>query len=65
MKRSSTSTPVKHAKDSRANDRHRTRVLNDVGRMFDEVYTQLDLQLTRMAQVQLQFEALRAKFRLL
>jgi len=36
-----------------------------LGRMFDDLYTQLDLQLTRLAQIQLQFDALRMKIRLL
>ena len=65
MKRSLTNARVKRVNGSRANDRQRTRSLADVGRMFDDLYTQLDLELTRMAQIQLQFDALRAKIRLL
>jgi hypothetical protein len=65
MKRSSLNSRVKRGSDSRANDRHRTRSLADVGRMFDDLYTQLDLELTRMAQIQLQFDTLRSKIRLL
>ena len=41
------------------------RFAADVARMFDELYSQLDRQLTQMAQIQLQFDALRAKIRLL
>ena len=65
MKRSSTDSRVKSLRELTVNDRHRTRSLVDVGRMFDDLYTQLDLQLTRMAQIQLQFDALRSKIRLL
>jgi hypothetical protein len=65
MKRSSLNSRVKRVSDSRANDRQRTRSLADVGRMFDDLYTQLDLELTRMAQIQLQFDTLRSKIRLL
>jgi hypothetical protein len=65
MKRSFVHSRVKRVNDSRTNDRQRTRSLADVGRMFDDLYTQLDLELTRMAQIQLQFDALRSKIRLL
>ena len=36
-----------------------------LGRRFDDLYTQLDLQLTGMANIQLQFDALRAEMKLL
>ena len=39
------------------------RSVADLGRMFDDLYSQLDLQLTRMAQLQLEFDALRSKIR--
>ncbi len=65
MKRTLADSRVKRVSDSRANGRKRTRSLADVGRMFDDLYTQLDLELTRMAQIQLQFDTLRSKIRLL
>ena len=65
MKRSLADSRVKRVSESRANKRQRTRSLADVGRMFDDLYTQLDLELTRMAQIQLQFHTLRSKIRLL
>ncbi len=43
----------------------RARALADLGRRFDDLYTQLDLQLTGMANIQLQFDALRAEIKLL
>jgi hypothetical protein len=63
-KRTLGNSRVKRVSDSR-NDRQRSRSLADVGRMFDDLYTQLDLELTRMAQIQLQFDTLRSKIRLL
>jgi hypothetical protein len=65
MKRSLTNDRVRRVSTSRADNRQRSRSLTDVTRMFDDLYTQLDLQLTRMAQIQLQFDALRSKVRLL
>jgi hypothetical protein len=66
MKERSTKRRVQLAKKPRAvDDRQRIRSLADVGRMFDDLYSQLDLQLTRMAEIQLQFDALRSKIRLL
>jgi len=56
---------VKRAKPRAADDRERMRLLAAVGRMFDDLYSQLDRQLTRMAEIQLQFDALRSKIRLL
>ena len=41
----------------------RTRAIASLGRQFDDLYEQLDLQLTRMAHIQLQFDALRSKIR--
>lgn len=57
---------VRQVKKARGNgSRQQARFAADVARMFDELYSQLDLQLTRMAQIQLQFDVLRAKIRLL
>ena len=64
-KRTFANSRVKRVSDSRANNRQRSRSLADVGRMFDDLYTQLDQELTRMAQIQLQFDTLRSKIRLL
>ena len=41
----------------------RSRAIASLGRQFDDLYEQLDLQLTRMAHIQLQFDALRSKIR--
>ena len=65
MKGHSTKGRVKRAGKSRPDARQRTRSAAQLGRMFDDLYTQLDLQLTRLAQIQLQFDALRVKLRLL
>ena len=65
MKGHLTKGRVKRASMSRPNARQRTRSVAQLGRMFDDLYTQLDLQLTRLAQIQLQFDALRMKIRLL
>jgi len=65
MREPSTKGRVKPAKPRAADDRERTRSLAAVGRMFDDLYSQLDRQLTRMAEIQLQFDALRSKIRLL
>ena len=66
MKERSTKELVKRTgKTSGADHRQRARSLAELGRMFDDLYSQLDLQLTRMAQIQLQFDALRSKIRLL
>ena len=64
MRDRSTKGPVKPARKSRRQDTDlRVRSLADLGRMFDDLYSQLDLQLTRMGQLQLQFDALRSKIR--
>jgi len=64
MRDRSTKGPVKPARRSpRQNNHQRVRWVADLGRMFDDLYSQLDLQLTRMAQLQLQFDALRSKIR--
>jgi hypothetical protein len=43
----------------------RARAMADLGRRFDDLYRQLDMQLTGMANIQLQFDALRAEIKLL
>lgn len=50
-------TPESHAR--------RAKAIADLGRRFDDLYMQLDLQLTGMANLQLQFDALRAEIKLL
>ena len=65
MKERSAKERVKRVRKPSVQDHHRTRSLAAIGRMFDDLYSQLDLQLTRMAQIQLQFDALRSKIRLL
>lgn len=49
----------------RTDSRQHTRLVAGVGRQIDDIYLQLDTQLTRMAQIQLQFDDLRSKIRLL
>ena len=39
------------------------RAIASLGREFDDLYEQLDMELTRMANIQLQFDALRSKIR--
>ena len=64
MRERSIKGSVKPARKSRGQNNHlRMRSLADLGRMFDDLYSQLDLQLTRMAQLQLEFDALRSKIR--
>ena len=47
-------------------DRPRRKpTIEELGRRFDDLYSQLDNQLTRMAEIQLEFDALRSKLRLL
>ena len=41
----------------------RAQLMEGVGRQIDEIYLQLDDQLTRMAQIQLQFDELRSRIR--
>ena len=48
---------------SRQDHRGRARAIASLGRQFDDLYEQLDLQLTRMAHIQLQFDGLRSKIR--
>jgi hypothetical protein len=43
----------------------RNRLPALVGRQIDDLYLQLDDQLTRMARIQLQFDRLRSRLRLL
>ena len=55
---------VKRVKaDGRQDHPGRARAIASLGRQFDDLYEQLDLQLTRMAHIQLQFDALRSKIR--
>ena len=64
MRERSTKGSVKPERKSRRQNNHlRMRSVADLGRMFDDLYSQLDLQLTRMAQLQLEFDALRSKIR--
>lgn len=39
------------------------RVVTTIGREIDAIYVQMDDQLTRMAEIQLQFDRLRSKIR--
>ena len=57
-------TPLVKKQHTTDNGR-RTASVAEIGRIFDDLYSQLDLQLTRMAQIQLQFDSLRSKIRLL
>jgi hypothetical protein len=41
------------------------RLVAQLGRQIDDIYSQMDDQLTRMAEIQLQFDRLRSKIRLL
>ena len=43
----------------------RAQAIVDLGRRFDDLYMQLDVQLTEMANIQLQFDAIRAEIKLL
>ena len=55
---------VKRAKTEERQDHPgRARAMASLGRQFDDLYEQMDLQLTRMAHIQLQFDALRSKIR--
>ena len=64
MRERSIKGSVKPARRSRRqNDHLHMRSVADLGRLFDDLYSQLDLQLTRMAQLQLEFDALRSKIR--
>jgi hypothetical protein len=64
MRERSTKGSVKPPRQSRRQNNHlRMRSVADLGRVFDDLYSQLDLQLTRMAQLQLEFDALRSKIR--
>jgi hypothetical protein len=44
---------------------HQPRLAAQVGRQIDDIYLQMDDQLTRMAQTQLQFDRLRSQIKLL
>ena len=46
-----------------ANPRRRARLVAHVGRQVDDIYLQLDTQLTRLAQIQLQFDQLRTRIK--
>jgi hypothetical protein len=52
------------ARKSRA-PRQQPRLAAQVGRQIDDIYLQMDDQLTRMAEIQLQFDRLRSVIRLL
>jgi hypothetical protein len=52
-------------KSGPGNSRPQPRLIGPVGRQIDDIYFQLDDQLTRMAEIQLQFDRLRSKIRLL
>jgi hypothetical protein len=52
------------ARRSRA-PRQQPRLAAQVGRQLDDIYLQMDDQLTRMAEIQLQFDRLRSSIRLL
>ena len=66
MKHRSTSRPSSSAEAARNPRAPRLRPgLARVGREIDAIYLQLDDQLTRMAQIQLRFDRLRSKVRLL
>ena len=45
--------------------RQQPRLAAQIGRQIDDIYLQMDDQLTRMAEIQLQFDRLRAQIRLL
>ena len=45
--------------------RQQPRLAMQVGRQIDDIYFQMDDQLTRMAEIQVQFDRLRSRIRLL
>ena len=49
----------------KARSGQRVGIVAGVGRQLEEIYLQLDTQLTRLAQIQLQVEDLRSKIKLL
>jgi hypothetical protein len=59
--------PARRTKRAKAvtdeDPRPRARFIGTLAREFDDVYEQLDMQLTRMANIQLQLDALRSKIR--
>jgi hypothetical protein len=58
-----TSTAGGAAHSTRA-PRQQPRLAAQVGREIDDIYLQMDDQLTRMAEIQLQFDRLRSRIRL-
>ena len=44
-------------------DRHRTKLIEGLAKQINDIYLQVDAQLTRMAHIQLQLDALRSKIR--
>jgi hypothetical protein len=61
---SRTSTAGGAAHSPRA-PRQQPRLAAQIGQQIDDIYVQMDDQLTRMAEIQLQFDRLRAQIRLL
>jgi hypothetical protein len=49
--------------NGKPNARQRLQLMRGVGRQIDDIYLQLDTQLTRMAHIQLQLDELRSKIR--
>jgi hypothetical protein len=58
-----TAGATRHADSTKS--RLRPRLAGRLGTEIDHIYRQLDEQLTRMAEIQLQFDRLRSKIRLL
>ena len=50
-------------KPAAMSSREQIRVIAGVRRQIEDLYFQLDSQLTRMAEIQLQFDGLRSKIR--
>lgn len=50
-------------KPGTADSRRQTRVAAGVRRQVEDIYLQLDLALTRLAEIQLQFDGLRSTIR--
>jgi hypothetical protein len=46
-----------------AGDRQRSKLIAGLAKQINDIYLQLDAQLTRLAQIQLQLDALRSKVR--
>jgi hypothetical protein len=63
--RSTRRTTIRATRKRRVRPGSQPRLAASVGRQIDEIYLQLDDQLTHMAQIQLQFDRLRSKIKLL